>query len=118
MRKIISITSVSLLLLFVPCAVPQATKTPVRPRGPSVAAGSQGVVVSGRPAATAAGIPFTIANQSWSDAAGSQDGEIHPEKISAARSPDLPAVEHRQSVDAACRNCDQKLANTRGIRAL
>ena len=55
MRKIISIASVS-LLLFVPFAVPQATKTPVSPRGPSVAAGSQGVVVSGRPAATAAGI--------------------------------------------------------------
>ena len=55
MRKIISISSVSLLLL-VPFAVPQATKTPVSPRGPSVAAGSQGVVVSGRPAATAAGI--------------------------------------------------------------
>jgi gamma-glutamyltranspeptidase/glutathione hydrolase len=36
--------------------LPQATKTPVGPRGPSVAAGSQGVVVSGRPAATAAGI--------------------------------------------------------------
>ena len=55
MRKIISISSVS-LLLFAPFAVPQATKTPVSPRGPSVAAGSQGVVVSGRPAATAAGI--------------------------------------------------------------
>jgi gamma-glutamyltranspeptidase/glutathione hydrolase len=37
-------------------AWPQATKTPVARRGPSVAAGSQGVVVSGRPAATAAGI--------------------------------------------------------------
>ena len=55
MRKIISITSVSLLLLA-PFAWPQATKTPVSPRGPSVAAGSQGVVVSGKPAATAAGI--------------------------------------------------------------
>ena len=57
MRKIISISSVSLLLLA-PFALPQATKTPtpVSPRGPSVAAGSQGVVVSGRPAATAAGI--------------------------------------------------------------
>ena len=31
-------------------------KKPVAPRGPSVATGSQGVVVSGRPAATAAGI--------------------------------------------------------------
>ena len=54
MHKIISI-SVSLVLLA-PFALPQATKTPVSTRGPSVAAGSQGVVVSGRPAATAAGI--------------------------------------------------------------
>jgi gamma-glutamyltranspeptidase/glutathione hydrolase len=54
-RKIISISFISLLLLA-PFAFPQATKTPVSPRGPSVAAGSQGVVVSGRPAATAAGI--------------------------------------------------------------
>jgi len=60
MRKIVSISSVSLLLLapflLAPFAWPQVTKTPVSPRGPSVAAGSQGVVVSGRPAATAAGI--------------------------------------------------------------
>src|SRR6476660_10324536 len=55
MRKIISISYVS-LLLFAPFAVPQATKTPANPRGPSVAVGSQGVVVSGRPVATAAGI--------------------------------------------------------------
>jgi gamma-glutamyltranspeptidase / glutathione hydrolase len=54
MRKIISI-SVSLVLLA-PFALPQATKTPLSTRGPSVATGSQGVVVSGRPAATAAGI--------------------------------------------------------------
>src|ERR1700729_3128795 len=54
MRKIISI-SVSLVLLA-PFALPQATKTPVSPHGPSVATGSQGVVVSGRPAATAAGV--------------------------------------------------------------
>src|SRR5271170_2393722 len=54
MRKIISI-SVTLLLLA-PFASPQATKTPVSSRGPSVASGTQGVVVSGRPAATAAGI--------------------------------------------------------------
>src|SRR5579859_483246 len=54
MRKIISISSVSLLLASF--ALPQATKTPVSPPGPSVAAGSQGVVVSGKPAATAAGI--------------------------------------------------------------
>src|SRR5271168_5223537 len=55
MRKIISIASGSLLLLAT-LAWPQATKAPVSRRGPSVAAGSQGVVVSGRPAATAAGI--------------------------------------------------------------
>ena len=55
MRKVISISSVSLLLLA-PFAWPQATKTPISPRGPSVAAGSQGVVVSGKAAATAAGI--------------------------------------------------------------
>jgi gamma-glutamyltranspeptidase/glutathione hydrolase len=55
MRKIVSISSASLLLLAT-FAWPQATKTPVGRRGPSVAAGSQGVVVSGRPAATAAGI--------------------------------------------------------------
>jgi len=55
MRKIISMSSVCLLLLAT-LAWPQAAKTPVGRRGPSVAAGSQGVVVSGRPAATAAGI--------------------------------------------------------------
>jgi len=54
-RKIISISSVFLLLLA-PCAWAQATKTPASRRGPTVAVGSQGVVVSGRPAATAAGI--------------------------------------------------------------
>jgi len=54
-RKIISVSSVSLLLLA-PSAWPQATKTPAVRRGPSVATGGQGVVVSGRPAATAAGI--------------------------------------------------------------
>ena len=55
MRKIISISSLALFLLA-PIAWPQATKTPVSTRGPSVAAGSQGMVVSGKPAATAAGI--------------------------------------------------------------
>jgi gamma-glutamyltranspeptidase / glutathione hydrolase len=55
MPRIISILSASVLLLTT-FAWPQATKTPVSRRGPSVAAGSQGVVVSGRPAATAAGI--------------------------------------------------------------
>ena len=55
MRKLISISTVFFLSLA-PLAVPQATKTPVSRRGPSVATGSQGVVVSGKPAATAAGI--------------------------------------------------------------
>src|SRR5436305_6146084 len=55
MRKIISISSVFLLLLAT-FAWAQATRTPVSPRGPSVATGSEGVVVSGKPVATAAGI--------------------------------------------------------------
>src|SRR5262252_9960309 len=49
-----SISAVSLLLLSI--AWPQVTKTPVAPHGPSIAAGSRGVVVSGKPVATAAGI--------------------------------------------------------------
>ncbi len=53
MRKIISCIS---LLLLATLTWPQATKTPASPRGPSIASGSQGVVVSGKPAATAAGI--------------------------------------------------------------
>ena len=53
MFRIISISS---LLLLAPCVWAQATKMPVTPRAPSVAVGSQGVVVSGKPAATAAGI--------------------------------------------------------------
>src|SRR3954447_3817600 len=55
MRKLISLSSF-FLLLFTHVALPQSAKKKVRPRGPSVAAGSQGVVVSGKPAATAAGI--------------------------------------------------------------
>jgi gamma-glutamyltranspeptidase / glutathione hydrolase len=55
MLRVISISFVFLLSL-VSLASPQATKTPVSRRGPSVAVGSQGVVVSGRPVATAAGI--------------------------------------------------------------
>jgi gamma-glutamyltranspeptidase / glutathione hydrolase len=55
MRKISSISAASLLFL-VPFGWPQATERPVTARGPSVAAGRQGVVVSGKPAATAAGI--------------------------------------------------------------
>jgi len=55
MRRVISISSV-LLVLFVSFSWPQATKTKASRSGPSVATGSRGVVVSGRPAATAAGI--------------------------------------------------------------
>src|SRR5215475_10268750 len=55
MHKVISISSICVVLLA-PFAWPQATKTLVSPRGPSIAAGSRGVVVSGKPAATAAGI--------------------------------------------------------------
>jgi len=65
MRKIIAISSVSLLFLA-PFASPQAAKTPVSSRGPSVATGSRGVVVSGKPAATAAGIK--ILEQGGNDA--------------------------------------------------
>src|SRR3954451_18375376 len=54
MRKIISISCVPFLLLAP--AWTQATKTPTARRGPSVAIGNQGVVVSGKAAATAAGI--------------------------------------------------------------
>jgi gamma-glutamyltranspeptidase / glutathione hydrolase len=55
MRKTISISAVSLVLLA-SFAWPQATPTPVIASEPSVAVGSQGVVVSGKAAATAAGI--------------------------------------------------------------
>src|SRR5215468_11028444 len=55
MRKVISMSSVFLLLLA-PFTWPQATKAPVSPRGPSVATGRQSVDDSGKPAATAAGI--------------------------------------------------------------
>ncbi|HZR63580.1 MAG TPA: gamma-glutamyltransferase [Terriglobales bacterium] len=66
MRKIISISLV--LLLFVPFGWPQATKTPVSKHGPSVAIGGQGVVVSGKPAATAAGIKILEAGGNAADA--------------------------------------------------
>src|SRR5580765_5796995 len=55
MRTFISISAI-LVLLLTTFALPQATKTPLPSHGPSVAAGSHGVVVSGKPAATAAGI--------------------------------------------------------------
>src|SRR6201985_1108289 len=55
MRKMMSI-SIVVVLLFAPFAWPQATPTPLPSHGPSVAPGSQGVVFSGSPAATAAGI--------------------------------------------------------------
>jgi gamma-glutamyltranspeptidase/glutathione hydrolase len=55
MRSTNWISAISLLLV-VSFAWPQAIHAPVKARGPSVAVGSQGVVVSGKPAATAAGI--------------------------------------------------------------
>ena len=54
MRKTSLTLAVS--LLFGPSVLPQATKAPFLPRSASVAAGTSGVVVSGKPAATAAGI--------------------------------------------------------------
>ncbi len=53
MRKIGLILAV---LSLGPCVWPQATKAQFHPRHASVAVGSHGVVVSGKPAATAAGI--------------------------------------------------------------
>jgi gamma-glutamyltranspeptidase / glutathione hydrolase len=55
MPTIFSLSS-AFLVLVAPFAWSQATKAPSNPRGPSIATGRQGVVVSGRPAATAAGI--------------------------------------------------------------
>jgi gamma-glutamyltranspeptidase / glutathione hydrolase len=55
MLRFVLIASVFLLFLA-SFAWSQATKTPVSHRGPSVASGRRGIVVSGKPAATAAGI--------------------------------------------------------------
>jgi gamma-glutamyltranspeptidase/glutathione hydrolase len=55
MRKKSLVLALSILLLA-PFAWPQATKAPFLPRHAIVAAGTHGVVVSGKPAATAAGI--------------------------------------------------------------
>jgi gamma-glutamyltranspeptidase / glutathione hydrolase len=55
MRKITSIPAVSFVFLA-SFAWPQATQTPIPAREPSVAVSSQGVVVSGKAAATAAGL--------------------------------------------------------------
>src|SRR5262249_3047829 len=67
MCKTISIFIAILLLLSL--AWPQASQTPITPHGPSVATGSQGVVVSGKPAATAAAIKILEQGGNAADAA-------------------------------------------------
>ncbi|MBS1851993.1 MAG: gamma-glutamyltransferase [Acidobacteria bacterium] len=67
MYKIVSIMLVSLLFAST-CAWPQATKLPAASRGPSVATGNQGVVVSGKPAATAAGLKMLAQGGNAADA--------------------------------------------------
>jgi gamma-glutamyltranspeptidase / glutathione hydrolase len=68
MRNIISISAVCPLLLAT-LAWPQPAQKRVTPPGPSVAYGSRGVVVSGKPAATAAGIKILREGGNAADAA-------------------------------------------------
>src|SRR3954454_5006624 len=68
MRKLISMSCVSVLLVA-PLAWPQATKTPLTAGGASVVGGSQGVVVSSKPAATEAGIKIPQQGGNAADAA-------------------------------------------------
>jgi gamma-glutamyltranspeptidase / glutathione hydrolase len=68
MRNLISISAVCPLLLAT-FAWTQPAQTRVTPRGPSVVFGSRGVVVSGKPAATVAGIKILQHGGNAADAA-------------------------------------------------